>query len=130
MIVLDTHVWLWWVNLEHDRFPATRLSEIETAAAAGVSVISCFEIAWLQQHGRIQLPCPTTDWFEKALAGSGIVCLPLTPTITARAVELPEHHKDPHDRLIIATALECGARLMSFDTVFPRYAELQGALLN
>jgi PIN domain nuclease of toxin-antitoxin system len=108
MIVLDTHIWLWWVNLEHARM----------------------KLAWLAQHGRIILPCPRDEWFEKALDGSGISLLPITPRIAGLAVELAEHHRDPQDRLIIATALPYDATLISADTRFPLYMELNGRLLT
>lgn len=130
MMILDTHVWLWWVNLEHRRLPKRCLTQIEMADRIGVSVISCFKMAWLERHGRIVLPCDRADWFAKALAGSGVECLPLTPEIASRAVDLPEHHRDPQDRLIIATALVCGGQLMSLDQQFPAYQELAGLLLN
>lgn len=61
---------------------------------------------------------------------SGIEALPVTCEIGRRAVTLPEHHKDPADRLIIATSLHHGARLASVDSMFDRYSELNGNLLN
>ncbi len=129
MILLDTHVWLWWVNLDRSRLKAPWLRKIESARHVGVSAISCFEVAWLDRHGRIVLPCARGEWFDKALAGSGIELLPVTPEIAGIAVDLPEHHSDPQDRLIIATALAHGADLLSADAKFPRYAELAGKLL-
>jgi PIN domain nuclease of toxin-antitoxin system len=65
-----------------------------------------------------------------ALAGSGIELLPVTPQIAGIAVDLPEHHRDPQDRLIIATALSHDAILISSDGKFPLYTELAGRLLN
>ena len=94
-----------------------------------VSAISCFEVAWLAHHGRIALPCDKELWFEKALGGSGIGLLPITPEIASMAVTLPEHHSDPQDRIIIATALAHEAKLMSSDRKFPVYAELADRLL-
>jgi PIN domain nuclease of toxin-antitoxin system len=55
--------------------------------------------------------------------------LPLTPAIAARAVELPDMHRDPFDRIIIATALEMDARLASVDGRFVSYTELAGRLI-
>lgn len=77
----------------------------------------------------ISLPCQPVEWFEKALNNSGIVLLPITPSIAARAVDLPEHHSAPQDRLIIATALEHNANLMSDDGKFAKYLELKDWLL-
>ena len=102
---------------------------IDAADVAAVSAISCFEVAWLEAHARIELSGDRNSWFEKALKGSGITLLPITPEIAGRAVDLPEHHTDPQDRLIIATALTHEAQLMSSDRKFPLYKELTGRLL-
>jgi PIN domain nuclease of toxin-antitoxin system len=120
MIVLDTHVWLWWVNQDTQRLKPEWLARLEGPEDVGVSAISCFEVAWLERHGRIALPCPREVWFEKALAGSGIALLPLSPRIASH---------DPQDRIIIATALAYDGSLMSSDTKFPVYTELAGRLL-
>ncbi|EAW33944.1 PIN domain-containing protein [Lyngbya sp. PCC 8106] len=49
--------------------------------------------------------------------------------IAIKASQLPEHHRDPADRIIIATALIYDASLVSLDSMFPQYAELKGRLL-
>lgn len=129
MIVLDTHIWLWWINNDQHSLGGARQKQIENAEVIAVSAISCFEVAWLERHRRISLPCQPTAWFEKALNHSGIVLLPITPVIAVRAVDLHEHHSDPQDRIIIATALEHNAKLMSDDGKFAKYSELKGLLL-
>jgi PIN domain nuclease of toxin-antitoxin system len=130
MIVLDTHIWLWWVNLQSDRLKPSWKTLIERSESVGVSAISCFEVAWLERHNRLVLPCPRDEWFDKALDGSGICLLPVIPQIAGLSVDLPEHHKDPQDRIIIATALIYNAILISVDTQFPLYIELTGRLIN
>lgn len=129
MIVLDTHIWFWWINNNHQSLGSVRQEQIVSAETIAVSAISCFEIAWLERHRRISLPCQPSEWFEKALIKSGIELLPITPTIATRAVDLYEHHRDPQDRIIIATALEHQAKLMSDDNKFSKYTELGGLLL-
>jgi PIN domain nuclease of toxin-antitoxin system len=129
MIVLDTHIWLWWVNEDKQNLKPEWMSRIQSPEDVGVSAISCFEIAWLERHGRIALPCPRQEWFEKALVGSGIVLLPVSPVIASVAVDLPEFHRDPQDRIIIATALVYEGTLISVDSKFPCYPELAGRLL-
>ena len=129
MIVLDTHIWLWWVNGDDTLLGAQRKQRIESCDQAAVSAISCFEIAWLERHGRITLPYDRDSWFDKALANSGITLLPVTPHVAGAAVDLPEHHSDPQDRIIIATAIAHDACLMSADRKFPLYRELEGRLL-
>ena len=95
MIVLDTHIWFWWINQDRNSLGANRCELIADTTLIAVSAISCFEIAWLQHHQRISLPCSPKDWFDKALDQSGILLLPITPDIAARAVQLHEHHSDP-----------------------------------
>lgn len=130
MIVLDTHVWFWWINLEHHRFSASMRTALETSESLGVSVVSCYEIALAARRGRLWLPCPTLQWFAEALEPSGIQLLPLTPEVINRAVDLAAIHRDPFDRMIIATALIRDAGLISLDGVFHHYPELQGRLLE
>jgi PIN domain nuclease of toxin-antitoxin system len=130
MIILDTHIWLWWVNQETEFLKPLWQKTIEEANEVGVSVISLFEVAWLQQHGRITLPCQQNEWFEKALAGSGISLMPLTPQIATLAVSLTDYHSDPQDRIIIATTLACDGKIISVDKKFPFYVELNNRLIR
>ena len=129
MIVLDTHIWLWWVNEDWQKIKPIWRSRIEQCDEVGVSAISCFEVAWLDRHGRIKLPCPATNWFQLALGGSDISLLPITPEIASCAANLTQHHSDPQDRLIIATALTQAGELISADTKFALYEELSGVLI-
>lgn len=129
MIVLDSHIWFWWINLEHQWLPAALLTAIQAAPRVGVSAVSCFELALAQRRGRLELPLPAREWFELALTGSDIELLPLTPSIAARAVNLADIHRDPFDRIIIATALELDAQLISVDGIFASYPELADHLI-
>ena len=129
MIVLDTHVWFWWINLEHHRFSASMRTALAASESLGVSVASCYEIALAARRGRLLLPCPTPLWFAEALEPSGIRPLPLTPEIASLAVDLAAIHRDPFDRMIIATTLIHDANLISLDGVFHHYPELQDRLL-
>jgi len=58
MIVLDTHIWVWWVHGD-ERLTRTQAEVIEAneADVIGVSAISCWEIAKLVEYGRLELPC-------------------------------------------------------------------------
>jgi PIN domain nuclease of toxin-antitoxin system len=129
MVVLDTHIWLWWMNNDVRLKPVWR-EQIERADVVVVSAISLFEVSWLEKHGRIVLPETRTDWFEKALTGSGIDLVPITVEVASLAVDLSEHHSDPQDRMIIATAIVNNAVLLSADTKFKHYAELNGLLIQ
>lgn len=111
MILLDTHIWVWWVHDDPSLTAAQRqLIRQNEAVGLGVSVISCWEVAKLVERKRLTLPCPTLNWLRAALAYPGIQLLPLTPEIVVESTELPDNfHRDPADQLIVATAriLQC-----------------------
>lgn len=130
MIVLDTHIWHWWVNQIPGKLSPETIALIEEADEVSVSAISCFEMAWLVRHERINLNMSFDHWFSQIEYSTDIRILPVTAQIGIQAVALPEHHKDPQDRIIIATALLYDARLLSFDSAFPAYRELDGRLLG
>jgi PIN domain nuclease of toxin-antitoxin system len=73
VIVLDTHIWVWWVD-QNARLTQDRLSHINAhlGAGLGVSVISCWEAAKLVEVKRLVMACAVQDWIEQALAYPGI----------------------------------------------------------
>jgi PIN domain nuclease of toxin-antitoxin system len=129
IILLDTHIWVWWVNEEQEKLSATQIEIIEQSERIAISVVSCFEVAQIVKKGRLILPVTTREWIEQALIPAGVEVLPLSPEISCRAVDLTDIHKDPFDRLIIATALNYQCRLISADGNFPSYPELNGCLI-
>jgi PIN domain nuclease of toxin-antitoxin system len=130
VIILDTHIWVWFMTQEFERFPAHWQAAIETADQVGISPISCFEVALAHQRGRLELPCALDRWFQEALAPSGISLFPITPEIACQAVNLSPIHRDPFDRLIIATAISTNAKLASIDGLFSLYPELNSVLMD
>jgi PIN domain nuclease of toxin-antitoxin system len=128
MIVLDTHIWFWLATQDWKKFPAAWREEIETAERVGISPISCYEIVLAEERGRLELPCAAEDWFRDALEPMDIVLLPLNAQVACMAVGLSAVHKDPFDRLIIATALVYDGRLASVDGLFPLYPEIKDRL--
>jgi PIN domain nuclease of toxin-antitoxin system len=106
MILLDTHIWVWWV---HDDPQLTdeqkKLIRENEEKGLGVCVISCWEVAKLVEYNRLTIPCPVSEWLKQALSYPGIRLLNLTPRIAVESTELPgEFHKDPADQIIVATA--------------------------
>ena len=73
---------------------------------------------------------PFVHWFSEVEKNTDIQILPVTAEIGIQAVALPEHHKYPQDRIIISTALIYDAQLLSFDTAFSAYRELDGRLIG
>jgi len=129
MILLDTHIWLRWL-LPTEPLPIRLVKQIEQTETVTVSAISCWEIVMLVQKQRIELPLPVEQWLKDATTNSFVSVLPITCDISRLAGTLPEHHKDPADRIIIATALCHNLKLMSLDSVFPAYQELAERLVK
>ncbi|MBI2377849.1 MAG: type II toxin-antitoxin system VapC family toxin [Deltaproteobacteria bacterium] len=129
MTLLDTHVWLWWVNQDRQRLRSSWLPHLSGPGPLFVSAISCFEAAWLINSKRVVIGRASNEWFELALAGSGISVAPVTESIARLSADLPHHHKDPQDRMIIATAIINDAKILSADERFAAYKELEGRLV-
>lgn len=105
-MLLDTHVWVWYVN-ESDRLTERQrqiLAE-RKAEGLGVSVISCWEVAKLVELGRLDLDRPVQEWVAQALVPPEIRLIELTPQIAVASTQLPgRFHRDPADQIIVATA--------------------------
>ncbi len=123
MILLDTHIWIWWVHAD-DRLPQRHAKFIEAnlVNGLGVSVISCWEAAKLVERGRVELPRPIGLWIKEALGYPGVRLIDLTPEIAVEATQLPQpFHRDPADQLLVATARLQGAELLTLDGLILSY---------
>jgi PIN domain nuclease of toxin-antitoxin system len=130
MIILDTHIWVNWILGGEAALPPAIVDAMQKENRLAVSAISCFEVTMLVSRGKLQLPLPASEWLQEALGNSGVESLPVTCEIASRSVSLAEIHRDPADRIIIATALVHDAKLASIDAVFPNYPELQLLLIG
>lgn len=116
MIILDTHIWVWWVQednrltQQHQVF--LRSHQID---GLGISLYSCWEVAKLVEYSRLVLPCSLEEWFTAALAYPGIQALNLTLPIIIESTRLEGFHKDPADQIIVATARILGLPLLTAD---------------
>lgn len=127
MIVLDTHVWVWWVHATNDLTPAN-LQSLDASAAEGlgVSIISCWEVAKLVEYGRLQLPCDVEQWLQQALVYPSVRLLDLTPRIVVESTRLPSpFHRDPADQLIVATACVHDVSLATADDKILKYSHVR-----
>lgn len=127
MILLDTHIWVWWVHDESLLTPAQREAIwANEEDVVGVSAISCWEVAKLVEYGRLELPCPLEEWFEQALSYPGIQILALTPEIAIESTRLPgEFHRDPADQIIVATARVYDCPLVTSDEKILKYPHVR-----
>jgi len=123
MILLDTHIWVWWVD-GSERLSPEQMLEIQNneAGIIGVSAISCWEVAKLVELGRIELDVPIDEWIHQALNYPGVRLLELTPDIAIESTRLPgEFHRDPADQIIVATARIHDCLLLTVDDRIKSY---------
>jgi PIN domain nuclease of toxin-antitoxin system len=130
MIILDTHIWVNWILGGDTAITPTIVYAMQKERRLAVSAISCFEVSLLASRGKLELPLSVDEWLSEALSNSGVESLPVTCEIANRAVALKEIHRDPADRIIIATALVHQAKLASIDSVFPAYHEIEQLLVG
>ena len=128
MILLDTHVWLWWLS-NPEKLSDKATSSIKEAVQTNcvvISSISTWEIALLVARGRLQLAIDIRDWVRKTEGLTFVRFVPVDNTISLRSVSLPgEFHADPADRIITATALTMGIPLISKDRKILDYSHIQ-----
>ncbi len=129
MIVLDTHIWVWWVHgdaqlpKDHEEY-----IQQQEAHGLGVSAISCWEVAKLAERGRLMLPVPLGDWMSQALGYPGVRLLELSPRIAIESTQLPgAFHRDPTDQVIVATARIHNCPLVTLDQNIRAYPHVQTA---
>ena len=127
MILLDTHVWVWWVHGDA-RLTSSQASVIEEAEddVIGVSAISCWEVAKLVERGRLTLPRPVDEWLDQALDYPGVRLIELSPEIAVASTQLPEpFHRDPADQIIVATARLNDCPLVTLDEKIVSYERVE-----
>jgi len=119
-VLLDTHVVHWW-SAEPKRVSKPARNALEEADEHVVAAISWYELAWLAKHERIVVNIPIRSWLQ-GLA-TQLRTIGLTPAIADAAVSLPSSFPgDPADRLIYATAVEHGLKLVSKDRAIRDHA--------
>lgn len=111
--LLDTHAVHWW-SAEPDRLSRPACRVLEAADELLVAAASWYELAWLAERQRIVIDVPVRSWLEDLAAQ--LRTIGITPAIAERAVALPDSFpRDPTDRLIYATAIEHGVKLVTKD---------------
>lgn len=127
MILLDTHVWVWWVHGDARLTESARkVIEEHERAGLGVSIISCWEVAKLVEVGRLVLPCPVSEWLNKALSYPGVRLVPLSPRVVVESTQLPgPFHRDPADQMIVATARVLAVPIVTMDERIRAYEHVR-----
>jgi PIN domain nuclease of toxin-antitoxin system len=126
--LLDTHAWVWWVT-EDRRLSAVARRAIERSQAKGdlsLSLISVWEVAKKVEKAQLVLDRPVDQWLELALARPGLHLVELTRPILVESCKLPPpFHGDPADQLIVATARDCDAVIITKDARIRAYAHVR-----
>lgn len=106
-LLLDTHIWVWWLTGD-PALSARERAALDAAANAGglcLAAISLWEAQMLHARRRLELPIPLADWLRRAAAAAVVTVLPLDVPVIVALDSLPgRFHGDPADRLIVATA--------------------------
>jgi PIN domain nuclease of toxin-antitoxin system len=127
VIILDTHIWVWWIHRE-PRLTDRMREQIQAheADGLGVSIFSCWEVAKLVEIKKLSLHCPLEEWLDTALAYPGIQLLDLSKEIIVESTRLPgEFHRDPADQIIVATARIHDCPLLTADSKILHYPHVK-----
>jgi PIN domain nuclease of toxin-antitoxin system len=120
-LLLDTHAWLWLLREPERLSPAAREAALAEGATLHLSIASLWEIAIKVSIGKLNLSAPARDFLPMALARSAVETLAITTAHAVAVADLPRHHNDPFDRLLIAQAQIDHLTLVSRDPAFRAY---------
>ena len=120
-LLLDTHVFIWWT------ISPNRLSKKASELIANphnilfLSLVSIWEMQIKSQLGKLSFDLPLADLIERQQEVNDLYLLPIELTHIYNLASLPNHHRDPFDRLLMAQALIENINLISIDKVFDQY---------
>ena len=128
MIVLDTHTLIWWVTDDASLSKKAK-HEINRELDGGeiiISAISAWEISMLVTNQRLVLSMEVSAWLATVAEIEAVKFLPVDTEIATKSVELPgEFHKDPADRMIVATARKFAVPLITKDEKIRAYPHVK-----
>jgi PIN domain nuclease of toxin-antitoxin system len=118
--LIDTHVFLW--GLQNEEKLSRRVQTLLPKSDLWISVASLWEIITKVQVGKLDLPKPVGDYLSAKLKANGVLVLQITFEHVKRLEELPLHHRDPFDRMLIAQSLEENLPVITADPLFKQYS--------
>ena len=118
-LLIDTHVWLWWILGQND-LPEKERAALNAMAAAGsppaIAAISLWEVQMLLHKGRLHIEEPLTHWLPTAAAPEVVSVIPMDVRVILALDDLPKSfHGDPADRIIVASARATDLPLATHD---------------
>jgi PIN domain nuclease of toxin-antitoxin system len=125
MIVIDTHILVWWVSGSDALSTAAQKAINRTLSSNGevlISSMSAWEIAMLVDKGRLVLSMDVESWLDEVSQIDGVRFMPVDNETGVKSTALPgDFHKDPADRMIVATARKLAAPLVTADKKILQY---------
>jgi len=118
-VLLDTHTFIWAITDERRLSPRAR--SLIASSELWWSVVSLWEAIQKAQVGKLSLPLPAGPMLTGELSSNHVRLLPVSLSHVLRVEELPFHHRDPFDRLLIAQSIEEGWPIITADPRFTRY---------
>ena len=118
-ILLDTHTFIW-LSEDDPNLPVSRRDMIEDTDEVFVSIASFWEISIKLTIGKLSLQADFND-VESRFTATRFQLLPISIRDTVQLHQLPLHHKDPFDRILIAQAINRSLSIVSADTAFDAY---------
>lgn len=112
------------ISLSQGVLPPASAQAFGMATTAFVSPVSAWEVAIKQKAGKLSLPRPPHDWFRALCAHYHLTELPLDAALLCAAADLPPIHRDPFDRVLIATAQHHHLTLLTADQIIATYPGL------
>ena len=119
--LLDTHAFLWWISDTPELTAAARAAIADSRNECFLSVASCWEMAIKSSLGKLRLTKPVEKFVSEQLTANGFGLLNIELRHAAKVENLPFHHHDPFDRLIIAQAITDRLTIVSADSAFADY---------
>ena len=120
-LLLDTCAVLWLANGDFKKFSVSTMEALRRTDMLYVSPISEWEISLKWRDGGIDLPMPPRELMRKLMEAYSLSLFPLTEEVMFKATELPNVHRDPADRFIIATAMIGNFCVVTADRRFSQY---------
>ncbi len=120
-LLLDTHTLLWWVDDAPDLSGAAKVAIADANNQCYLSLASCWEMAIKSRLGKLRLTKPVERFVTEQLAANGFTLLNIELRHAAKVENLPLHHRDPFDRLLIAQAIAEKLTVVTADRVFSDY---------
>lgn len=126
MILLHTHVWVWWI--QGDPRVGSCIARLDSARSGSVlvSAISCWEIAVLHTRRRLMLGRPLPEWVAAAIHDAAVCVVDVTPQVALESEMLPgDFHRDPADRMLVASARLLDCSLLTEDRRIREYPHVR-----